>query len=298
MTGTPNGRKELSPEYEFDIRFPALDSGLEQDEEFFEFNWKGERHRLRIHDYAPMYHIPGLYEALVYGKLKCNAPRRMADLVARVLSDWPDELRELRVLDLGAGNGIVGEELIRHGVGTIVGLDLLPEAAMAAKRDRPGVYRDYVVADLCNLDDARREQIEEHRLNCLLTVAALGFGDIPPAAFAAAFNLVTPTGWLGMTIKENFLERGGDDSGFARLMRSMIDEGIIEIQAHHRFCHRLSIAGEQLFYMAIVARKTADIPQGLIEDLNGEGAVEPGGSVDVGASDRNSDAACLILGGQ
>ena len=94
-----------------------------------------------------------------------------------------------------------------------------------------------------------------------MTAAALGFGDIPPGAFARAFNLIATKGWLAMTIKEDFLDPQGDDSGFARLLRSLIDKGIIEIQAHQRYCHRLSIDGQQLFYVAVVARKTADIPQ-------------------------------------
>ena len=34
------------------------------------------------------------------------------------------------------------------GVGTVVGVDILDEAANATERDRPDVYDDYVVVDL------------------------------------------------------------------------------------------------------------------------------------------------------
>ena len=273
VSASLNGSRAYRDERSFHIRFPGAPGKLDQDEEWFEFDQDGRGRRLRIHDYADMYGVPGLYEALVYGKLRCNSPRRMAELLASVLSDRPDDLTELRVLDLGAGNGIAAEELKTLGVDSIVGLDLLPEAALAARRDRPGVYSDYVVADLCDLEPQDRRRFEKADLNCLITVAALGFGDIPPEAFATAFNLISKKGWLGMTIKEDFLQPGGDDSGFARLIRELVDRGIVEIQAHLRFCHRLSIKGEQIHYVAIVARKTAHIPPFLVKGITGEAEI-------------------------
>lgn len=250
---------------EFDIRFRST-GDLEQDEEFFEFMHEGSRRRLRLHDYSDIYNIPGLYEALVYDKLQCQSPARVAELINTILIDWPRDPADLRVLDLGAGNGIMAEELRNIGVRHIIGLDLLPEAAMAAKCDRPDVYDDYIVADLTALPEDTKRRLEQAKFNCLVTAAALGFGDIPPAAFAAAFNLIANDGWIAMTIKEDFLDPTADNSGFSRLVRALIDEGIIEIQAHHRYCHRLSIQGEQLFYLAVVAKKTADIPSRLLED--------------------------------
>ena len=52
------------------------------------------------------------------------------------------------MLDLGAGNGMVGEALREHGFEEITGVDITPEAGEAAERDRPGVYADYHVCDL------------------------------------------------------------------------------------------------------------------------------------------------------
>ncbi len=48
----------------------------------------------------------------------------------------------LRVLDLGAGNGVVGEELKKRGVSRLVGVDIITEAQAATERDRPGVIND------------------------------------------------------------------------------------------------------------------------------------------------------------
>jgi hypothetical protein len=57
-------------------------------------------------------------------------------------------------------------------------------------RDRPAGYDDYRVLDLNALLVADRAELEGHAFDCLVCVAALGFGDVPPTAFAEAFNLV------------------------------------------------------------------------------------------------------------
>lgn len=246
----------------FDIRFPETEATLDQDQESFEFKLGGRTRRLRIHDYAEIYKIPGLYEALVYQKLRCSSPRRLVQLMSSVLWDWPEEPRDLRVFDLGAGNGRVASELRDVGCGYCVGFDLLPTARAAARRDHPLAYDDYLVADLSALSEMLVKRIKRHQLNCLVTVAALGFGDIPAAAFARAFNLTTESGWLAMTIKDRFLE--DRDSEFSWLFREMINQGTIEIQAQQRYCHRRSISGERLFYVAIVARKKGHIQDELM----------------------------------
>ncbi|HEV2723243.1 MAG TPA: class I SAM-dependent methyltransferase, partial [Thermoleophilaceae bacterium] len=165
----------------------------------------------------------------------------------------------LTVLDVGAGNGMVGEQLQSLGVTTVVGVDIIEAAAEATERDRPGVYHDYLVLDLTDIPPAALRALEARRFNCLITVAALGFGDIPPEAFAAAYNLVEPGGLIAFTIKEDFIARN-DGSGFSRLVRRALDDGTMELGAHRRYRHRLSVDGEPLHYVAMVAEKHRDLP--------------------------------------
>lgn len=247
----------------FVFSFPDPAEERRQDEEWFIVEHNGRSRRLRVHDYDTLYDTPGLYEALVYQALKCHSPERIVRLLAGVLEDWAVRPENLRVLDLGAGNGVVAEHLRQIGASEIIGLDLLPEAADAAERDRPGIYEEYVVADLCHLRGTEEQRLRARTFNCLITVAALGFGDIPPDAFATAFNFIEDDGWIALTIKEDFLSPH-DDSGFARMLRLMINEGVIDLQAHHRYCHRRSLAGEKLFYLAIVARKMREVPMSLV----------------------------------
>lgn len=246
------------------IRFPKI--ATEQNEEWFEYHVNGQWRRLRIHDYREIFRVPQLYEDLVYRTLKCTSPSRIVRMLSQVLEDHPERMSDLRVLDLGAGNGIVAERLTEAGVRHVIGVDLIEEAAVAAERDRPDVYEQYLATDITQLRPADDAKLRGSKLNCLCTVAALGFGDIPPRAFAAAFNLIESPGWLAMAIKDDFLSPE-DPSGFSRLIRTMLAEGIIELQAQFRYCHRLSLAGEKLFYVGVIARKVRDVPDDVLDAI-------------------------------
>lgn len=251
----------------FEIRFPARDSAVDQDEEWCEVGLNGSPRRLRFHDYAEVYSIPGLYEQLFYDELECRSPETVCGLLREELGRAGIEPTELTVFDVGAGNGMVGEELDRLGAGTLVGVDIIEEAAEAARRDRPTLYDDYYVVDLTEIPDGVRDELEAKRFNCLTSVAALGFGDIPPRAFAEAYNLVEDGGWVAFTIKEDFL--GDEDkTGFSQLIEMMLDEGNLELRGQRRYRHRLSMARKPLHYVAMVARKQRPVPLDWTDELN------------------------------
>jgi len=236
------------------VILPESPEGLDRDEEWFELEQAGERRQLKLHDYDALYEVPGLYETLVYDKLKCTSPGRVVAQLQRALIASGESPEHLRVLDLGAGNGVVGEVLRRQGVDALIGVDIISEAAQAARRDRPEVFDDYLVTDLAQPQPEVEQRLRDFSPNSLVTVAALGFGDIPSEAFVKAFNLLPIDGWLAICIKDSFLEEG-DDSRFGKLIRSIVAGGMIEVLSRERYVHRMSIAGEKLFYVALVARK-------------------------------------------
>ena len=243
------------------VMFPASSSSrLEQDEVFFSLAENDEVRRLRFHDYAEIYKRPGLYEQIFYDRLKCNSPVKVADLLKRALNTVREPVSELRVLDLGAGNGMMGEVLKRDGVARLVGADIIPEARDAAYRDRSEVYDDYYIADFGKLDSEMLEELREWSFDCLTCVAALGFGDIPPRAFFNAMKLVRTDGWLAFNIKETFLDHA-EHGGFSRLVRELIFSKHLDVYHLERYRHRLSMEGKQLFYYALVGRMTASIPE-------------------------------------
>ncbi len=248
------------------IRFPAADPHtLAQDEAHFSLvEDSGDEVSIRFHDYAAIYERPGLYEQLFYDRLKCQSPQKVVDILRYTMETGGANFSELRVLEFGAGNGMVGEELARHGVARIVGLDILDEAKKATDRDRPGIYDAYYVLELGQPRAAPRIELSEWRFNCLVTVAALGFGDIPPSAFREAFNYVEDGGWIAFNIKETFLDNG-DTSGFSVFIKNLILTGYLDIHHLERYQHRLSIDGRPLYYFGFAGRKNGNIPESYIK---------------------------------
>jgi len=250
-----------------DIRFPDVDdanSKIDQDEEWCEVVVDGQRRRIRFHDYSEVFKIPGLYELLFYERLQCCSPSCVAKLLTDVARDFDDSIEEFRVLDVGAGNGMVGDELAHLGVEQVFGVDITPSARKATERDRPSVYDGYLVTDLTNLPESHEETLRKQDFNCLTTVAALGYGDIPAAAFLKALDLVRVPGWLAFNIKEDFL-REEDSSGFSKLIRQLSREELIQVQCYRRYQHRVSMTGEPLYYVAMIAQKLDEVPGELIE---------------------------------
>ncbi|MGH3547140.1 MAG: hypothetical protein ACRDQU_03260 [Pseudonocardiaceae bacterium] len=78
-----------------------------------------------------------------------------------------------------------------------------------------------------------RDTLAGANLNTMTTVAALGFDDIPPQAFAVAYNLISIPGLLAPTIKEGFVAKR-DWSGFSSLIRRTFNERVIRPLAKER----------------------------------------------------------------
>jgi len=248
------------------IRFPAGPTKkLSQDEAFFTLvDANSVQTKLRFHDYDAIYSRAGLYEQLFYDRLKCQSPEKVVSILRYAMSGEPLLFNELRALDLGAGNGMVGEELQKHGVARIVGVDISASAAMAARRDRPGVYDEYYAMDMAHMSPAQRDDLAAWRFNCMVSVAALGFGDIPVRVFGEAFNLVEDGGWIAFNIKETFLDNR-DTSGFSVFIKNLILSEYLDIYHMERYRHRLSIDGKPLYYFGVVCRKAGAIPKSMMK---------------------------------
>ena len=247
------------------IRFPSVDTNnLAQDEAYFTLtDSSGVQTDLRFHDYDAIYTRQGLYEQLFYDRLKCQSPEKVVSILRYAMSGQPWLFNELRVLDLGAGNGMVGEELQKFGVARVVGVDISAPAAMAVGRDRPGIYDEYYAMDLSSMSAAQRADLAGWRFNCMVSVAALGFGDIPMRVFAEGFNLVDDGGWVAFNIKETFLDNR-DTSGFSVFIKNLILSEYLDIYHMERYRHRLSIDGQPLYYFGVACRKAGAIPASML----------------------------------
>ena len=249
------------------IQFPsAQEHDLGQDEAYFYLTEGGQQFKLRFHDYGEIFNRPGLYEQLFYDRLKCTSPKKVCALLEQSLRSEMMVCSELRVLDLGAGNGMMAEELRNLGVSRIVGADIIEEAKVAAYRDRPNVYDDYSIADFTKLSPQESDDLREWNFDCLTSVAALGFGDIPAVAFLQAIQMISSGGWVAFNIKDTFLDRS-DESGFSVFIRELIFSECLDVHHLQLYTHRLSMEGTPLKYFALVGRLVKQVPPDFIDNL-------------------------------
>jgi hypothetical protein len=234
---------------------------LDQDEEFLTLKSAEEERRLRFHDYDKIYEIPGLYEYVFYEELECCSPDTISGLLNTVIKRKNIDPKELRDLDVGAGNGMAAEALQQQlGIDKHLGIDINPEAKMAAERDRSGIYQDYLAADLTDLTEDEKKRIREFNPNLMLCVAALGFGDIPGLAFVNGYNFVENGGLIAFNIRDVFLDKSNRSSEFANLIHRAIDEGIITVEEQITYRHRYALNGDELHYVGMIATKNKEIP--------------------------------------
>ena len=170
----------------------------------------------------------------------------------------------LNVLDVAAGNGIVGAELRKQlaekpGIGRLIGTDLLESARSAALRDRPNVYDDYVAADLTHPQNSGLPSSSDVVVIC----AALGpgDGDLPLEAVDGAIPLLREGGLLTLTVNAGS-QRVGSPSRWQDFMASINGSGgshwgNLEEVARQKFKHRKNVQGKWIDgYMALIYKKS------------------------------------------
>ena len=212
----------------------------------------------RLHDYAAIYDVPGLYERLFAELLECNSPAVVCDLLGTELAEAGVDPAMLTALDFGAGNGMVGERpssaSSRSSGSTCCRRRVTPPCAIA-----PGSTTTISRSTSASSRRSDRAELDDRDFNAMVCVAALGFGDIPPAAFAEAFNFVSSPGWIAMNLRERFID-DDDPAGFGSFIGRMLDEGVLEEHARTTYTHRVSVSGEPLEHVALVASKRDDVP--------------------------------------
>ena len=209
----------------------------------------GDDDIVHLHDYTRIYAVPGLYEHVVQGQLRCRSPQVAADGFLRAAARVGSPASSITVLDVGAGTGLVGERLVRGGVKRVVGVDALPAARTACLRDRPGVYADYLIGDLAS-DDASvelREALSNHRLGGLVSAGAFGGTHAPPAALINALALLPQSAPVALTIDERWMDKS-DPHGFGSEVERLVDRGDLNVLERTRFRHRITTTGEPIFY--------------------------------------------------
>jgi hypothetical protein len=229
---------------------------------------------VHLHAYERIYAVPGLYEYVVQERLGCRSPQVACEGLMRAVSSLSINPAALTVLDLGAGTGLVGELVRGRGVSSVVGLDPLGAAREACSRDRPGVYRDYLVGDLACPDSALLARLRASGLGGMVSAGAFGGGTSPargssgryddqpsrahgsPAVLVNVLGLLPAGAPVVFTIDERWM-RGGEPDGFGPTVGRLVGEGRLGMLERSRFRHRVTTSGEPIYYELIVAATAA-----------------------------------------
>ncbi|ROV92982.1 hypothetical protein VMCG_09001 [Cytospora schulzeri] len=164
----------VTAQVKLNMRFPQGDEkGVPQDDEWCELVEGDTITRMRL------------------AQAMASLLREQLPLVLHDKSDGEDKAK-LRVLDLGAVNGMFREEIrsavCGHGDGLTRRINdhrglrhPFPEAKASSDRDRPGMYNAYVVADITEyinapLSDPTEATLFLQGFNVLASISALAFG--------------------------------------------------------------------------------------------------------------------------
>lgn len=210
----------------------------------------GTERRVGLHDYAGLYAVPGLYEAVYFEVLGGGSPHLLADVLEAVLPS--DERAGRRVLDVGAGTGLVGELLHGRGFRTVYATDLEPQSAVAVLRDRPQVHAGARTLNLDALTAEDRAWLAEVAPDVVTVAGAIGYGHLPASCLQAVTELVGPGALLAITVAPQF-DDAPELAGHAAVLRSPAWEEVLRREG----VHRRTAAGDILPVLALVLRRNA-----------------------------------------
>lgn len=120
---------------------------------------------------------------------------------ARALDDvLPD--KTAKILDAGAGTGLVGEELAKMGYNQLDALDYSKE--MLVEAGKKNVYHNLIQADM-----SQPLKIDDNAYDAVVCTGTFTFGHVDASAFNELVRITRPSGKICFTIREGAYEEYG-----------------------------------------------------------------------------------------
>nr|VFJ93061.1 MAG: Methyltransferase domain-containing protein [Candidatus Kentron sp. LFY] len=135
------------------------------------------------------------------------APRRCLDILKKYRP-----AKEARLLDVGAGTGLFGQLLYRHGYRDIVGMDL--SEGMLAEARKKDVYLELHRQVL-----GGALEFPSDGFDAAIAVGVFSPGQGPPGAFEEIIRVVKPGGYFIFTLRLGFYE--DDRFGFRQKQQAL-----------------------------------------------------------------------------
>ena len=126
-----------------------------------------------------------------------SAPMAGAELLEKYVSD-----KGARVLDAGAGTGMVGKELARRRFTRITALDMSP--GMLATAKEKGVYEDFVIGEL-----GKPLPFKTGGFAGTTCIGVLTFGHATPESLDELIRVTKPGGPVVFSMRTDYYTEGG-----------------------------------------------------------------------------------------
>lgn len=137
-------------------------------------------------------------------------PQRAVDFLVRYVAD-----KNARILDAGAGTGLVGELLAKQGYTNMVAMDI--SRGMLEEARNKNAYREFhqmVMGE--HLD------YETDSFDAIISVGVLTVGHAPPSSFDELIRITKPGGYIVYSLRPDVYR----DSGFKEKQDALESEGM------------------------------------------------------------------------
>jgi len=142
--------------------------------------------------------IASVYDHDLAGPEDYLSPGAVAAVCARLLE------RDARILDAGAGTGLLGAALAKHGFTSLDAFDLSP--AMLAEAERKGIYRSLVEARL-----GERLPYDDGSYDAVVSSGVLTTGHAPASSLDELVRITRAAGHVVFTLRSDETPRGYDE---------------------------------------------------------------------------------------
>ncbi|XP_033734340.1 methyltransferase-like protein 27 isoform X1 [Pecten maximus] len=155
-----------------------------------------------------------------YGTDRRRGPFATAAALGACVKD-ENQRKSVRILDVAAGTGIVGEELQKLGFTEIDALD--PSPGMLDHARKKGVYTNF----LCQFLTEKPCDIQTGSYDCVVMCSAIGSGHVPAEAFLEIQRITRPGGFvvLAANAKDLHKDYGNCRQEFCRLFDTLEAHG-------------------------------------------------------------------------
>jgi predicted TPR repeat methyltransferase len=135
--------------------------------------------------------------------------------IAQVLSALSNS-NDTPVLDVGAGTGLVAQEILKNGDCTIDAIDISPE--MLAQSESKGLYRSLIEADL-----SQALSLEDESYGAIVSAGTFTHGHVGPHALRELLRVAKSGALFCLGVNATAFDKYGFGSAFASLQA----EGLI-----------------------------------------------------------------------